>query len=77
MNTHLDEKLEKYIGKQVKILAFDGDVFIGYFDHSKQDWKTEYESNLPYALRNVIRNDRQDEATWHFYKSHIKKIEVM
>lgn len=77
MGTHISKELEKYIGKRVMLMTHDGDVFTGYFDHSKQDINKDFESNLPYALRNVIRNGRQDDSTWHFYKSHIKIIGVV
>lgn len=75
MGAHISKELEKYIGKRVMLITHDGDVFTGYFDHSKQDWGTEYESNLPYALRNVTKNSIKSDGTWHFYKSHIKGIE--
>ena len=60
---HEDEKLNGLIGKRVRITFWDGDVDEGILERS------EYSKR--YALRRELKGDI------HFYKSHVKKVEVL
>ena len=62
-----DEKLDRYIGKRVKIEFFDGDVLSG---------NLEFHYGF-YFLKNCMDEKKgwtRDDV--HFRKSHVKKIEV-
>ena len=61
--THEDERLNALIGKRVRITFWDGDVLTGTLGRS------EYHQG--YALKLLLTSNL------HFYKSHVKKVEVL
>lgn len=61
-NIHESEKLNGLIGKKVKIIMWDGRVEIGILGRS--EYSKRYKLDRPY------------KGSLHFYKTHIKKIEV-
>lgn len=71
--------LEKYLGKHVKIILFDGDIVLGYL-HKTGEEMFENEPNLyiPKNLYFVTLIKESNIAFSYLFKvSHIKKLEEL
>lgn len=66
-NVHESEKLNALLGKRVKIVLFDNTIHTGIL--GKSEYSDRYKLD-----RREMRIDRGDLC---FYKTHIKKIEVL
>ena len=66
-NVHESEKLNALLGKRVKIVLFDDTVHIGIL--GKSEYSDRYKLD-----RSEMNIDRGDLC---FYKTHIKKVEVL
>ena len=64
-NVHDSEKLNALLGKRVKIVLFDNTIHTGILG------KSEYSDRYKLDRREMNRGDLC------FYKTHLKKIEVM
>ena len=66
-NVHKSEKLNALLGKRVKIVLFNNTIHTGIL--GKSEYSDRYKLD-----RREMRIDRGDLC---FYKTHIKKIEVL